>query len=223
MFAEDELLPISALQHFVFCRRQAALIHVERLWRDDERTVEGTHMHAVADSGLRESRGKRVTLRGVPLVNRRLGITGRADVVELTRADGDPSAASLPALDGTWRIEPVEYKRGRPKGHRADEVQLCAQALCLEEMFSTSLAQGSLFYGETRRRKVVALDKRLQELTESVITAMREVFSAGRTPPPEPGPKCRRCSLLDDCQPWGSMRSASSYVATLFAAARENP
>jgi CRISPR-associated exonuclease Cas4 len=178
-------------------------------------------MHTVADSGLRESRGRRLTLRGVPLVNRRLGITGRADVVELTRAENDPAAATLPGLEGAWRIEPVEYKRGRPKRHHADEVQLCAQALCLEEMCSTSLAQGSLFYGETRRRKVIALDSGLRELTVSVIVAMREVFAAGRTPPPEPGPKCRRCSLVDECQPWGTTRSASAYVTALFDAPQD--
>jgi CRISPR-associated exonuclease Cas4 len=158
-FCEDDLLPLSALQHLMFCERQCALIHVEQVWADNRLTVEGTHLHRKADSGEAESRGDVRTTRGVPLRSLRLGLIGKADVVELHRMHSGGKEKWLPF--------PVEYKRGKPKPDRSDEVQLCAQALCLEEMLGVEIATGALFYGTTRRREDVAFDHELRAETES--------------------------------------------------------
>jgi CRISPR-associated exonuclease Cas4 len=220
MESDDDLVPISALQHYVYCPRQAALIHLERAWRDNVLTVEGTHLHETVDGGQRESRGSTRILRSVPLLSRALGVTGRADVVELCRAAAEDDRAAL--LDGVrWTVRPVEYKRGKPKRHRADEVQLCAQALCLEEMLHVDIADGDLFYGTTRRRKSVLFDRELRALTESVCRGMRALLAEGRTPPAEPGPKCKNCSLSEICRPHAADHSASRYLQQLFRAAGE--
>lgn len=220
MESDDDLVPISALQHYVYCRRQAALIHLERAWRDNVLTVEGTHLHETVDGGQRESRVSLRILRSVPLLSRTLGVTGKADVVELRRAPDDDDRAAL--IDGArWTVRPVEYKRGKPKRHRADEVQLCAQALCLEEMLHVDITEGDLFYGTTRRRKSIAFDRELRTLTESVCRGMRALFAEGRTPPAEPGPKCRNCSLSEICRPHAAERSASRYLQQLFRSAGE--
>lgn len=184
---EDRLIPISALQHYLFCPRQCALIHVEQVWAEDARTAEGRLLHERVDAGGTERRpGVRVE-RGVALRSLALGVTGRADVVEFV---GRPP-----------RPVPVEYKRGKPKPHRADEVQLCAQALCLEEMLGQPVLEGALFYGETRRRTVVAFDAGLRALTAQVAQDARAMIHAQRTPAPVLMPGCRKCSLLEACRP----------------------
>jgi CRISPR-associated exonuclease Cas4 len=222
MEADDDLVPISALQHYVYCPRQAALIHLERAWRDNVLTVEGTHLHENVDGGQREARGATRILRSVPLLSRALGVTGRADVVELRRAADDDDCAAL--IGGLrWKVRPVEYKRGKPKRHRADEVQLCAQALCLEEMLHVDITEGDLFYGTTRRRKTILFDGELRALTESVCRGMRALFTEGRTPPADPGPKCKNCSLSEICRPFAAKRSASRYLQQLFRSAGEAP
>jgi CRISPR-associated exonuclease Cas4 len=215
MYADDELLPISALQHFVYCPRQAALIHLERAWRDNVHTVEGTHLHHAVDSGHSESRGALKSLRSVILVSTKLGLSGKADVVELRRtADDDMEAATI---DGVrWRVRLVEYKRGRSRKHRADEVQLCAQALCLEQMLAVTIQEGDLFYGKTRRRKVVHFDPVLRALTVAASEGMHAMFAAKKTPAAEPGPKCRDCSLQEICRPYAAGRSARRYVQALL-------
>ena len=148
-FAERDLLPLSALQHLVFCERQFALIHVEQVWTENVLTVEGRQLHEQVDGGEAEARGEVRIARSVPLRSLRLGLTGRSDVVELRRsADG----VEIPGVSGRWRPYPIEYKRGKPKPHRADEVQLCAQGMCLEEMLGVEVPLGALFYGTTRRR-----------------------------------------------------------------------
>lgn len=185
--AEDGLVPISALQHWLFCPRQCALIHLEQLWAEDAATAEGRLLHERVDAGQPESRPGMRIIRGVALRSFALGVIGRADVVEL---HGRPP-----------RPVPVEYKRGHPKSHRADEVQLCAQAICLEEMFGTSVAEGALFYGQTRRRLTVAFDAGLRTLTARVAEEIRSMLAAGHTPPPVFTPACRHCSLHDLCQP----------------------
>jgi CRISPR-associated exonuclease Cas4 len=188
-FEEDELLvPLSALQHYLFCPRQCALIHVEQQWAENRLTAEGRQLHDTVDQGGHQARAGVRLVRSLPLRCRRLGLTGVADVVEFRGPEGRPY--------------PVEYKRGRPKAHRADEVQLCAQALCLEEMFTVSLTEAALFYGEKRRRTVVALDPALRTLTETTAAAVRAMIVAGRTPPPvyRAGP-CGSCSLLELCRP----------------------
>jgi CRISPR-associated exonuclease Cas4 len=185
--AEDGSIPISALQHYLFCPRQCALIHVEQTWVEDGRTAEGRLLHERVDAGGAERRpGVRVE-RGVALRSTALGVAGRADVVEFL---GRPP-----------RPVPVEYKRGKPKPHRADEVQLCTQALCLEEMLGQPVPEGALFYGETRRRTVVAFDNELRALTTRVAQEARAMIGAQRTPPPVLMPGCRACSLLEACRP----------------------
>jgi CRISPR-associated exonuclease Cas4 len=203
MFAEDDLLPISALQHLLFCPRQCALIHLERLWAENSLTREGRHLHEKADAGKGESR-KNLTgavriSRGLLLRSLQLGLYGKADVVEFHSAlspAGPPSSAG----DRSTPF-PIEYKRGKPKKNRCDEVQLCAQALCLEEMLETPVPRGAIFYGTTRRRTDVAFDASLRELTLRLIWQLREMVDAGRTPPAVREKKCDRCSLLHLCLP----------------------
>ena len=185
--AEDDLAPISALQHMLYCPRQCALIHIERRWSENRFTAEGSILHERTDAGSRELRGDVRIERSVALRSLRLGVSGVADVVEM-RGAGQPY--------------PVEYKRGRPKAHRADEVQLCAQAMCLEEMLGVAVPAGALFYGRNRRRKEILFDDRLRSLTEGVATAMRRMLAACETPLPEfEARKCNACSLNEICQP----------------------
>ena len=187
--AEEDREPvaISALQHMLYCPRQCALIHNEQQWVENQFTAEGTILHERVDAGSEERRGNVTTARGVPLCSKRLGLVGIADVVEL-REGGRPF--------------PVEYKRGRPKTHRADEVQLCAQAICLEEMLDASVPEGALFYGQSRRRKPVAFDSELRRLTEEMATRTRALLQSGETPAPEyEKRKCSACSLQAVCQP----------------------
>ena len=184
---EDALIPLSALQHYVFCPRQCALIHVEQLWAEDGATAQGRVLHERVDAGSRDTRPGLRTERNVALRSWALGVSGRADVVEYA---GRPT-----------RPVPVEYKRGRPKAHRADEIQLCAQAICLEEMFGHAIPEGALFYGETRRRQRVAFDDVLRALTLQTAQAARAMIAAARTPPPVYMAGCRACSLQHACQP----------------------
>lgn len=215
---EDEaLVPISALQHFVFCPRQCALIYLEGQWLDNRLTVEGTDLHErVDDTGRRhETRGDVRIARRLDLRCRRLGLIGRADVVELHRLIGDDaSGAVLEGVEGRWRPFPVEYKRGRPKLHEADRVQLCAQALCLEEMLETRVPAGALYYGQPRRRTDVALDPALRALTEETARAVHALYATGRVPRAERAPKCRRCSLEPICLPdaTSGRHSARGYL-----------
>jgi len=184
--AEDLFLPISALQHYLFCPRQCALIHVERLWAENMATAEGRILHEKADSGKADRRGGLQTLRSVQLRSFTLGVAGVADVVE-KRGDA---------------LIPVEYKRGKPKAHRADEVQLCAQALCLEEMFGVAVPEGALFYGAVRRRHPLAIDAELRTLTMRVAQEARDMVLSARTPAPVWNTKlCGACSMAELCRP----------------------
>jgi CRISPR-associated exonuclease Cas4 len=204
----DDPIPISALQHAVYCLRQAALIHIERVWAENRFTAEGRVLHDVAhEAGSRRERGvRRVT--ALPLACRRLNIVGVADLVEFRRG-GDSETAF-----------PVEYKRGKPKRHRADEVQLCAQAFCLEEMTGRPVPEGALFYGETRRRVVVSFDAALRKLTEDTATAFAALVAEGRTPLPVwRADRCRACSLLDLCRPRAMTKSALGFRSRALAAA----
>jgi len=220
VFAEDALRPISALQHLLFCERQCALIHIEGQWAESPLTLEGRHLHERADGPeRREVRGDVVIVRGLHLRSLRLGLVGRADVVELHR---DPAAGGpVPGLAGCWRPFPVEYKRGSPKPDLCDKVQLAAQAMCLEEMLEVAVPEGALFYGRPRRRCPVRLDARLRRATEQATARLHELLDAGSTPPAEREPKCRRCSLVELCMPGvGTRRSAADW---LHQAARHEP
>jgi CRISPR-associated exonuclease Cas4 len=201
--AEDLLLPISALQHYLFCPRQCALIHVERLWAENSATAEGRILHEKVDSGKADRRGGVQTLRSVQLRSFALGVAGVADVVE-KRGDA---------------LTPVEYKRGKPKAHRADEVQLCAQALCLEEMFGVQVPEGVLFYGAVRRRHPVAIDAELRALTVQVAHNARDMVRAARTPSPIWVAKlCGACSMADLCRPKRMMNppDVSKWLARMI-------
>lgn len=188
---DDDLIPLSALQHYLYCPRQCALIHVEQQWAENRHTAEGRLLHERADTPRAERRRGVRTVTAMPLVALELGITGKADVVEFHTGD-----------DGGERAFPVEYKRGRPKAHRADEVQLCAQGLCLEAMLGRPVNAGALFYGKTRRRHDVAFDTALRALTRETVEATRALLASGRTPAARYEPRrCDRCSLIDLCQP----------------------
>jgi len=188
---EDALIPLSALQHYLFCPRQCALIHVEQLWAEDGATAAGRLLHERVDAGRPEKRpGVRIA-RALALRSLVLGVAGKADVVEF-HANGK-TGRGLPF--------PVEYKRGKPKAHRADEVQLCAQAICLEEMFDVAVPEGALFYGETQRRQGIVFDEELRRLTSQVAAAARAMIAAMATPPPVQMAACRHCSLEPLCQP----------------------
>ncbi|MFN3076050.1 MAG: CRISPR-associated protein Cas4 [Alphaproteobacteria bacterium] len=203
----DEPIPLSALQHAVYCLRQAALIHLERLWEENRFTAEGHVLHISADKGgERRTRGVRRVM-ALPLAAKRLGIAGVADLVEFHKS---ADAAETPY--------PVEYKRGKAKQHRADEVQLCAQALCLEEMTGQTVPEGALYYAETRRRVVVSFDASLRALTEKTIDDVRAVFTSLQTPPPVfRADRCRACSLLDLCRPKASARPARQWRERMLA------
>ena len=199
-YSEDDLVPLSALQHFVYCPRQCALIHIEQLWTENLFTAEGRIMHDKADSNKSESRGNVRIEYSIPMRSLRLGLIGKADVVEFHRMD-----------DGSWVPFPVEYKRGKPKMDDCDKVQLCAQAICLEEMLNVDIKKGALFYGRTRRREEVALDEKLRSETEDAARKVHELIEAGVTPKAEYSKKCKKCSFLDLCMPKVS-RKAGSYL-----------
>lgn len=168
---------------------------------DNRLTVEGARMHRRADCGSDETRRDLVVLRGLPVRSAKLGLSGRADVIEFRRI-GCGSGVALDGREGRWSPRPVEYKRGRPKRHRADEVQLCAQALCLEEMFDVRVSRGDLFYGARRRRSEVVFDEELRETTEEAAGRLHALLSQDAPPPPEYEPrKCDSCSLISACLP----------------------
>jgi CRISPR-associated exonuclease Cas4 len=204
MASDADLIALSALQHYLFCPRQCALIHIEQAWAENAATAEGRVAHERVHAVESEVRRGVRTVTGMPLRSDRLGVTGIADVVELHRA-----------ADGAWRPFPVEHKRGRPKTHRADEVQLCAQAMALEEMFAVEIAEGALFYGQPRRRTPVTFDPALRALTQQVAAATHALIAGGRTPRMSYDKKrCDACSLIELCRPQttGAERSASAWL-----------
>ncbi|MGB4007446.1 MAG: CRISPR-associated protein Cas4, partial [Bacillota bacterium] len=198
-YDEDSLLPLSGIQHIAFCERQWALIHVEQQWAENVRTVEGRQMHERAHNPwLADYDSDHIVSRSVPLISHRLGLSGQADVVEFWPVgEGVDGGAPLPGREGLWIPKPVEYKRGRPKGDDRDEVQLCAQAMCLEEMLGAKITEGDLYYGQTRRRQRVTLDDVLRNRVEQLCLRMHELFDCGCTPPAAQGRRCSLCSLVD--------------------------
>ena len=207
MYTEDELLPLSALQHLLFCERQCALIHVEQVWAENRLTAEGRVLHERVHEAGDEARGAVRTARALRLRSLRLGLIGVADVVEFHRQGA------------AWMPFPVEFKRGQPKADATDRVQLCAQALCLEELLGQSIPAGALFYGTTRRRLDVELDAALRTLTEQTAVRLHELIAAGATPSALYAPKCDNCSLLHLCLPQTAAcgRSARDYLERMLA------
>ncbi len=206
MFPEDELLPLSGLQHLLFCERQCALIHIEQLWQENLFTAEGRLLHEKVDTAKHEKRKGVRTVFGLRIQSLRLGLVGKADVVEYHKTGK------------IWLPYPVEYKRGKPKINRCDEVQLCAQAICLEEMLKIDIPSGALFYGRTRRRKVVQFDQQLRELVQKTADRFHKLVRSGTTPKAEYSKKCKSCSLYDICLPKSTTgrKSVKRYLSKLF-------
>jgi len=211
-YTVDDLLPLSGIQHFLFCRRQWALIHIEQQWQENALTAEGRIMHDRADDPFfTEMRNGVITARAVPIASYRLGLVGVCDVVEFTAsADG----VKLPGRDGLYLAAPIEYKRGKPKRDPSDEAQLCAQALCLEEMLTTNIPRGYLYYGQTRHRVEIELTAELRNLVQAMADEMHNYFRRGYTPRVKPSKSCRACSLAEVCLPslQEKVMSASKYI-----------
>jgi CRISPR-associated exonuclease Cas4 len=214
MFSEDDLLPLSALQHLLFCERQCALIHIEQAWVENLYTAEGRIMHAKVDNVGGMSRGEIRTATTVALQSLRLGLVGKADVVEFHRQNGTCGDG-----DVIWRPFPVEYKRGRPKNQDWDKVQLCAQAICLEEMLGVSAKTGAIFYGKTRRRVSVVFDADLRAKTEETAIRLHTLIQQQRTPPPIYSVSCESCSFVESCLPQtiGNGKSVHQYLKEVIA------
>lgn len=199
MEQKDEYLQLSGLQHFSFCRRQWALIHIENQWSENLRTIEGNLFHNRAhDEQRRERRGDTLILRGLPIVSHTLRLSGQCDVLEF---HASPKGVYLRGEEGLWIPFPVEYKRGAPKENFADQLQLCAQAICLEEMLCCSILEGALFYGETRRRTAVLFTEELREKVRLTTAEMHQMFRRGYTPKVKPTKSCNACSLKELCLP----------------------
>lgn len=198
-----EPIYLSRLQHYLYCPRQFALIELENIWIENQFTAEGQVLHQRVNQADQQKRGAVRTARALRLANAELRIEGVADVVEYHQQ-----------ADGTKIPFPIEYKRGKPKAHRADEVQLCAQALCLEEMHGVAVPEGALFYGEVRRRHPVIFDAELRNLTLQTIIACRDIVQTNITPHAiYQARKCNGCSLIDQCHPKDFGKSASAWLA----------
>lgn len=211
-YTQDDLLPLSGIQHFLFCRRQWALIHVEQQWKENALTAEGRILHKRADDPFfSETRNGVITARSVPVASYRLGLSGICDVVEFTAS---PTGVKLPNREGLYLPKPIEYKRGKEKHDHSDETQLCAQALCLEEMLSTSIPRGYLYYGETRHRAEVEFTDELRTLVQDMSAEMHNYFHRGYTPKVKTHKGCRSCSLADICLPvlQEKVIAASKYI-----------
>ncbi len=199
---EADVLPLSALQHFLYCPRQCALIHIENVWTENRFTAEGRILHNRVDSGCSGRRGDVAEDRSVPVRSEELGLYGVADVLEMR-----------PGKGGRRVPYPVEYKRGRPKIEDWDRAQLCAQAMCLEEMLGLDILEGAIFYGQPRRRERVVFDAELRDLVKTQCDKMHSMIKSGQTPQAEYGKRCRSCSLLGVCMPRSTgQRRVKQYV-----------
>lgn len=211
-YKEDEYLMISGIQHFKFCRRQWALIHIEQQWEENVHTVVGELMHKKAhDPYLTEKRKGVLITRALPVSSRMLGISGECDVVEFHEKD---EGVKLHGHRGLYEIYPIEYKKGKPKESEEDILQLTAQAMCLEEMFSSDIQEGALFYGETRRREPVKITEELRIQVKDIVKEMHQYYERRYTPQVKYSKRCNSCSLKNICMPkLGKTSSVISYVA----------
>lgn len=199
MYTEDDYLMLSGIQHFAFCRRQWALIHIEQQWEENYKTTSGELMHKKAhDDASFEKRGNILIVRGLRIASHELGLSGQCDVVEFHQ---NKDGISLFGYEGRWNPIPIEYKHGSPKENQADEYQLCAQAICLEEMFQTKISEGFLYYGENRRRSHVEFTQDLREDVNKLSMQMHELFKKGYTPNVKYTKQCKACSLENLCVP----------------------
>lgn len=217
IYSEDEYLLLSGIQHFAFCRRQWALIHIEQQWAENYRTVDGNIMHErVHDAGFHEKRGDTIITRAMAVSSARLGLSGECDAVELKRSD---DGIEIFGLEGKYSVMPVEYKRGEPKDDDCDIMQLTAQALCLEDMLCCHIPFGFLYYGEIRRRVKVDFDADIRRRTEAAVKEMHELYKRKYTPKVKRRKACNACSLKDICLPviCGN-KSASDYVEQMLGA-----
>lgn len=223
LYDEDECLPLSGIQHFAFCRRQFALIHLERLWQENTLTYSGRVLHQRADDPfVVESRGTVLISRSVPLLSRELGLYGVADVVEFHL--NHQAGTALAGREGLWLPHPVEYKRGKSKRDDRDIVQVAAQAMCLEEMLGVVVPGGSLFYGTTRRRQRISLDANLRVRVTDLAQQMHAVYDSRITPPPRRMPACKLCSIHDLCLPKiAAQKSVRRYVAAMTRGQENSP
>ena len=210
-FSDDDFLQLSGLQHFKFCRRQWALIHIENQWAENYRTTDGAILHENAHDGtFSESRGDILITRDMRVFSRTLGVSGACDVLEFRRGE---EGIPLKGREGLWEPYPVEYKRGKPKEGTEDALQLCGQAMCLEEMLCCEIPRGALYYGEPRRRTEVEFTPELRQEVRTLIAEMHELYARGRTPKVKPSKACNACSLKGLCLPALMRgRSVSAYL-----------
>lgn len=211
MANDDDFLMLSGIKHFCFCRRRWALVHVEQQWQENALTVSGHLMHErVHDENFTESRGSVLLSRGMPISSQQLRVTGECDLVELHH---DENGIAVHGKSGKWRVFPVEYKHGKPDERGADEMQLCAQAICLEEMLVTDIPNGAIYYGNIRRRVPVEFTADLRRMTIEAIKEMHRLFKRGYTPKAKWTKACKNCSLVENCQPLLTKHeSASAYI-----------
>lgn len=198
-YKEEDYLLLSGIQHFAFCRRQWALIHIEQQWQENLRTIEGEILHEKAhDVGIKEKRGDLIISRGMNIFSHSLGLSGTCDVVELHKS---ATGVKIFGMEGTYKPIPVEYKRGKPKEDDSDALQLCAQAMCLEEMLLCEIPEAYLFYGETKRRQKLALDAGLRDKVKAMCEEMHQLYDRRYTPKVKPTKACKACSLAELCLP----------------------
>lgn len=214
-YAEEDYLMISGIQHFKFCRRQWALIHIEQQWAENEHTVIGELMHKKAhDPYLTEKRKDTIIARALPVASREMGVTGECDVVEFHRCE---DGIRLHGHRGLFSVYPIEYKKGKPKATEEDQLQLAAQAMCLEEMFSTQIMEGALFYGETKRREVVEIAEALRREVKETFLEMHQYYERKYTPKVKMSKGCNRCSLKEICMPrLEKTISVKKYISQVF-------
>jgi CRISPR-associated exonuclease Cas4 len=220
LYAEEDLLPLSGLQHLSFCERRWALVHIERQWAENINTAEGALLHERAHSSKIESRPDVLIRRTLPLRSLRLGLSGQADIVEFLPCQPGETGIAMPRRKGIWRPYPVEYKRSRDKhGEWAYRIQLCAQALCLEEMLLVAVPDGAVLDGKMKRRELVRFDAELRARVEALAARMHALFEARQTPPPVYSKKCEGCSMNVVCAPQAlEQTSARRYMHLSVAA-----
>lgn len=212
MYGDDQMLMLSGIQHYMYCPRQWALIHIEQQWNDNRLTAEGHILHKNVDNpAYRQKNGDTITLRSVHIASHALGLYGISDAIELLPSVSATDAITHPRYPGYWKPHPIEYKRGHRKPDERDDVQLCAQVICLEEMYNIHIPEAALFYNETRHREVVEMNESLRQLTKELSEAMHQTFESGITPKAEDRRECRSCSLIDICAPELTKRTTVSY------------